>query len=328
MQSFNLATGPLLRVELVLLTDSESLLLVTMHHIITDDWSMKLFRRELLLQYEIIVSGFNNIIVPQPQIQMADYAFWERQCISDRQFGGQESSWKDQTSNSRAGRRFDEAHDDEAALEPEFRSQSIIINGQLFKKIKTYAKKKHCTPFLIVLSAVFVGVRCSSSESNTRVATFFANRERRATQGVFGNLAKMVVLSVDLSSDDEFHDVVHSVRRASLVAHMNQETVLKEGVQPRETSNDIAVSTLVNYRHRRSSPAVAGGVLFSAFEMPAVGSELPLPPTGFDVIFDLREAAAQITGTVNIRRRRIEKSVRINLQEILEELIPEPEVEP
>jgi amino acid adenylation domain-containing protein len=327
LQPFNLATGPLLRVELVLLTDSESLLLVTMHHIITDDWSMKLFRRELLEHYEIIVSGFDNIIVPEPQIQMADYAFWERQCISDGQFGGQDSSWKDQTSNSSAVRGFDEAHDDEAELESEFRSQSIIIDEQLFKNIKTYAKKKYCTPFLIVLSAVFESLRCSSGESNIRVATFFANRERRATQDVFGNLAKMVVLNVDLSCDDEFHDVVHSVRRASLGAQMRHEMVFKEDAQPRGTSNDIAVSTLVNYRRRNSSPAVAGGVLFSSFEMPAMGSELQLPPTGFDVIFDLREAAAQITGTVNIRRS-IEKSVTINLQAILEGLIPEPEVEP
>ncbi|TMI56674.1 amino acid adenylation domain-containing protein [Candidatus Bathyarchaeota archaeon] len=96
---FNLATGPLLRTKLLRLTDNEYLLLVTMHHIISDHWSMRIFRREVLALYEAFSQGRSSPL-PEPAIQFADYASWERRLLNEGLLNTQLTFWKKQLAGS------------------------------------------------------------------------------------------------------------------------------------------------------------------------------------------------------------------------------------
>ena len=98
---FNLATAPPVRVRLLRLTERESLFLVTMHHIISDYWSMRVFSGELVKLYEVFAKGSPSPL-PEPRIQFGDYAYWERRLLDDGHFHDQGIYWKKQISAVRS----------------------------------------------------------------------------------------------------------------------------------------------------------------------------------------------------------------------------------
>src|SRR6185369_10149669 len=91
-QAFDLAYGPLLRLKLVRLADSEHVLLVTMHHIVSDGWSLDLFLRELTTLYQAYAEGRESPL-PELPIQYADFASWQRKWLKDEKLNSLLTYW-------------------------------------------------------------------------------------------------------------------------------------------------------------------------------------------------------------------------------------------
>ena len=198
---FNLATAPPVRVRLLRLTERESLFLVTMHHIISDYWSMRVFSGELVKLYEVFAKGSPSPL-PEPRIQFGDYAYWERRLLDDGHFHDQGIYWKKQISAVRS--EIDTATKRDSEFLSEYTRQSIDIGVGLLTQIRHLAIQESCTPFLVVASAVIVLLYFTLGEPDVRIGTLVANRRNRETENVIGHFVNTVVLRTCVSLDDTF----------------------------------------------------------------------------------------------------------------------------
>src|SRR5262249_25560178 len=137
---FNLTTGPLLRVKLLRLTETESLLLVTTHHIISDHWSMQVLRGELVKLYEAFVMG-RPTSLQKPTIQFGDYVCWERRLLDTGQLDGHGTYWKNQITEVRGRREMDTSTKRGGEFLSEYTRLPIDIDVNLLTQTKRLAKE-------------------------------------------------------------------------------------------------------------------------------------------------------------------------------------------
>jgi hypothetical protein len=154
---FNLATGPVIRTKLLRLTDYNALLLVTVHHIVADEWSMEIFCEELASLYEKFLQRDSPLQLPKPRVQFADYAFWENRMLDTRLFDQRLQSWRAQLSGLRSDGDRNERYR-RKRLTFRFGSRQIAFAAETFRTLN--CSTKCYTPRLvnccIEFSAIFV----------------------------------------------------------------------------------------------------------------------------------------------------------------------------
>ena len=196
---FNLATGPLVRVRLLRLTEKDSLFLVTVHHIIGDYWSMQVFITELVKLYEVFADGSPSPL-PETGIQFGDYAYWERRLLENGQFRDQGIDWQNQITTVRSRCEIDTATKRDNEFLSEYSRQSIDIDVGLLTKLKHLAIQQSCTPSIVVVSAVFVMLYLALGEPDIRLGILVANRGKREVEKVIGHFVNTVVLRTCVSA--------------------------------------------------------------------------------------------------------------------------------
>ncbi|MGC2062518.1 MAG: condensation domain-containing protein, partial [Thermodesulfovibrionales bacterium] len=132
---FDLTTGPLLRVILLQLKEEEHLLLVTMHHIITDGWSMSIFDRELSALYNAFSTGLPSPL-PELSIQYADFAVWQRQYMQGEVLKQQMSYWRDQLGGELPVLELPTDRPRPAVQSFRGSTQQFILSGELTKGLR------------------------------------------------------------------------------------------------------------------------------------------------------------------------------------------------
>jgi hypothetical protein len=329
--SFDLSVGPLCRVKLLRLTDTEAFLLVTVHHAISDHWSMQVFYSELIRFYESFQSG-SPAALPEPKIQFGHYALWERRMLDTGQFNEQANYWKNQLTESCAGRQLHTEIGITRPLVAEFARQPIDINEHLLRDIRDFASKQYCTPFMVVLSAVFVMARFILAEPRIRVATLMANRRRLGAETAIGHFVNTIIITSSVSPGDTFVQLVRRIRRRLLAAYERQEFPFEQLACDIEKEHGfgrhLLAPVLFNYRKRAVTPISMAGLIFAPCVFPTTVSDSELLPAAYDLIFDVRETSTELTGTVNVSAsiagQEGAKGEASNLGNILDVLVAEP----
>ena len=187
--SFDLTIGPLLRLKLLRLTDTYSLLLITMHHIISDYWSMQIFWRELVVLYDDFSQGRPSSLT-DPSMQFADYACWEKWLLDNGLLNEQLTYWKRQLAGPTP--QLDFRKDGVRKDEMSFRrtSQPIELDEALFTEIKALCQRENYTPFMVVLTALSIVLYRYAGQHDVRIGTLVANRGRRETENTIGHFLK------------------------------------------------------------------------------------------------------------------------------------------
>jgi amino acid adenylation domain-containing protein len=328
---FDLATGPLVRMRLLRLTEKDSLFLVTVHHIISDYWSMRVFSRELVRLYKVFADGSRSPL-REPQIQFGDYAHWERRLLEDNQFHDQRIYWKDQINAIRGQCEIDTATKRGSEFLFEYTGHSIDIGLSLLTQIKHLAIQQSCTPFIVVVSAAFVLLYFTLGEPHVRIGTLVANRRKRETENVIGHFVNTLVLHTYVSLDDTFTQVVNRVRAASFAAYARQEFPFEQIAREFEAEHDIRRGSLIrvlfNYQKHTLPQVTAAGLTFASCNLPVGHSNAASLPSAYDLIFDVKELPTALTGTVNVRSSITKPSGAGNawtgLQKILEVSVSQP----
>jgi amino acid adenylation domain-containing protein len=326
--TFDLAAGPLCRVKLLFLTETDALLLVTMHHIISDHWSMQVFYRDLVSLYE----SFQRRVplqLPDPQIQFGDFAFWERLMLDSGRFHEQAKYWNDRITAACAEAELHTGTSVKGSLVSEFYQQPIDIDERLLSQIRYFASQQNCTPFTVVLSAVFVLARFIYDEPQIRIATLMANRLKLRVETGIGHFLNTVIITSGVSAGDTFSQIVRRVRRIILEAHERQEFPFEQLARDIEKEHGLGRESLTpvlfNYRKRAFSPVNAAGLIFAPCILPTRVSDSESLPAAYDFIFDVRETSTTLTGTVNVRDGISgQRGASMNLQKILNVLVSEP----
>jgi acyl carrier protein len=219
---FDLAQGPLLRVTLLKLDQVEHVILLTMHHIIGDAWSMRIFIREMSVLYRAYLKG-EPPPLPELPIQYADYAHWQLQWLSGDNLEKQVDYWNHQLNGSPLGLNL---RTDRPRTSPQaFRSsaQYFEVNLPLTRKIKLLSQQQEVSLYMTLLAAFTTLLFRYTRQEDIVVGSFIANRHYREIESLIGFFVNTIVLRTDLSGNPGFRELLNRVRKITLDAYKYQD---------------------------------------------------------------------------------------------------------
>ena len=246
-QPFDLAAGPLLRARLLRFAENESVLLLCLHHIISDGWSMGVLFRELAAFYESF-SANQRTTLPDLAVQYADYAVWQRDWLQGEELDTQVSYWKSQLDGAPVLLEL-------ATDRPRPPVQTFVgarryveLSGSLVQQLRTLSNRESVTLFMTLLAAFDVLLWRHSGQDDVIVGTPIAGRNRSELEGVIGLFANTLPLRVDLSGNPRFRELLVRVRETALDAYAHQDIPfdkLVEELHPERTLSHTPVFQVI-----------------------------------------------------------------------------------
>jgi thioesterase domain-containing protein len=233
-EPFDVSEAPLFRARVFQVTPEDHVFLCTMHHIITDAWSMQIFAKELTVLYEALSNG-RSAALPELPIRYGDYSEWQREWFGTEALQQQLAYWKKKLENP--PRLLELPKDGPRPLEQTFdgASQTVPLSGDLIRKINSVAARYQATPFMLLLAAFKVLLYRYSRQPDVLVGVPVAGRNRVETEGLIGFFVNTLVLRDDLSGNPKFADVLTQVRETTLGAFANADVpfeTIVEALQP------------------------------------------------------------------------------------------------
>jgi len=217
----DLEHGPLLRTSLLRLDHDEHVLLLTLHHIITDGWSNNVLRRELVTLYRAYVSGLPSPLAPLP-IQYADYALWQREFLQGEVLEAKLDYW----TRRLAGAPPIELPTDyprPPVTSARGATHLFVLSQDLTQALLILSRKTGVTLFMALLAAFNVLLYRSTRQVDIVVGTDSANRLRAETEGIIGFFINLLALRTNLSGKPTFQEVLLRVREVVLGAYAHQD---------------------------------------------------------------------------------------------------------
>ncbi|WP_442940787.1 non-ribosomal peptide synthase/polyketide synthase [Nostoc sp.] len=234
IQPFELATQPLVRATLVVLSETEHLLLVCMHHIVSDGWSMGVFVQELAALYNAYFQGQPTPLEPLP-IQYADFALWQRQWFQGDVLQSQLSYWQKQLKDSPALLSLPTDRPRPAVQTFAGAYQHFAISQELTTKLTKLSQQEGCTLFMTLLAAYDTLLHRYTGVADILIGSPIANRNRGEIEGLIGFFVNTLVMRTDLSGNPSFSELLTRVREMALGAYAHQDLpfeMLVEALQP------------------------------------------------------------------------------------------------
>ncbi|WP_051466578.1 non-ribosomal peptide synthetase [Actinomadura oligospora] len=239
---FDLATGPLVRGLLMRLGPDDHVLGLCMHHVVSDEWSALVMRREIAVLYEAFAAGAEPSLEPLP-VQYADYAVWQRERLTGGTLDDLVGYWRD---------RLDGAAALDLPLDrprPPVRSSAgalvdLAVDARTTEGLRTLARASGATMFMTLQSALAVLLRWYAGQYDVVVGTPVAGRTQAETEGLIGFFVNTLALRADLSGDPTFAEVVARVRAGALGAYAHQELPFEQLVEALRLDRDLGRTPL------------------------------------------------------------------------------------
>jgi amino acid adenylation domain-containing protein len=287
---FNLEQEPLLRATLLHLSDRHYVLLFTIHHIISDGWSIGLLIKELTVLYEAFCKGKPSPLSELP-IQYADFAVWQRQWLQGDVLESQLSYWRKQLED--APRVLDLPTDRPREAIRIFRgaTHSFAISQALSIALNTLSQQQKSTLFMTLLAAFQTLLWRYTGSEDIIVGSPIANRNRYETEKLIGFFVNTLVLRTNLAGNPTFEELLNRVRKITLEAYAHEDLPF-----------ELLVNQLNPQRNLSHTPLFQVAFVFqnepiSVFELPDLTiNSLTVPSVNAD--FDLNLSIAEIEGKI------------------------------
>jgi amino acid adenylation domain-containing protein/non-ribosomal peptide synthase protein (TIGR01720 family) len=219
---FDLEFGPLFRVSLVRLAGEEHILLLSMHHIVSDGWSHGVLIREFATLYNAFRIGQPSPL-PDLAIQYADYAVWQRGWLQGDVLQRQLSYWSESLANAPAALDLPMDRPRPALQSFSGANKSIRLSAGLTKSLRDLGKREGATLFMTLLATFQVLLSRYSGQQDVVVGTPIANRTHNEVEGLIGFFVNTLALRGDLSGDPSFRELLARTREVSLGAFAHQD---------------------------------------------------------------------------------------------------------
>ncbi|MEP1076598.1 amino acid adenylation domain-containing protein [Leptolyngbya sp. PL-A3] len=239
---FNLQTDPLLRVTLLQVRPTESILLLTLHHIVADGWSLGVLNRELAAIYTALVQG-RAPALPALPIQYPDFACWQRDTLQGDVLEAQLSYWRSQLQGLSplelmGDRPRPAAQTYRGATYPI--SYSPVLTGAL----EALSQREGTSLFMTLLAAFQTLLYRYTGEDDIAIGSPIANRHRSELEGLIGFFVNSLVLRTDLSGNPTFRELLGRVRSVALEAYAHQDLPFEKLVEELEPERDLSRNPL------------------------------------------------------------------------------------
>jgi len=233
-QPFDLAKESLIRITLVVLSETEHFLLVCMHHIISDGWSIEVFIHELTSLYNAYTQNHPANLAPLP-IQYADFALWQKQWLQGDVLQSQLNYWQNQLTAAPPLLSLPTDHPRPAVQSFVGTQQEFSLSPKLSQALTELSRQQGVTLFMTLLAAFDALLYRYTGSSDILVGTPIANRNRGEIEGLIGFFVNTLVMRTDLSDNPSFSQLLTRVREVTMDAYAHQDLpfeMLVEALQP------------------------------------------------------------------------------------------------
>ncbi|CAG0936134.1 nonribosomal peptide synthetase DhbF [Thermoflexales bacterium] len=291
--AFDLQQGPLVRATLLRLGAEEYVALLTMHHIVSDGWSLGLLVQEIGAFYEALTNGRPPALA-ELSIQYSDFAAWQRQWLQGEVLDEQLGYWKKQLSGDLPALEL--PHDRPRPPLPSFRGalHPIRVPAALVQRLERLNREEGTTLFMVVLAAFQTLLYRYTQQDDILVGSPIANRNRIEIENLIGFFANTLVLRTDLSGNPTFRELLQRVRDVAHETYAHQDVPFEMVVEAVQPTRDLSYNRLFQ-------------VVFVLQNAPMERMELPglvLNPipihngtAKFDLMLQLGEDAAGLVGS-------------------------------
>ncbi|HEX8852524.1 MAG TPA: condensation domain-containing protein, partial [Pyrinomonadaceae bacterium] len=242
---FNLARGPLLRASLLKLGDDEHIALFTMHHIVSDGWSIGVLMREVTALYAAFVEGRPSPL-PELSIQYADFAAWQREWLQGETLDEQLAYWKQQLAGEASMSVLPTDRPRTAKRTYHGSLQTFRLSQEASEKLKQLSRREGATLYMTLLAALKTLLSRYGTEGAITVGTPIANRNRKELENLIGFFVNTLVLRTDLSGNPTFKQLLGRVREVTLGAYAHQDVPFEKLVEELQPQRDLSGSPFFN----------------------------------------------------------------------------------
>lgn len=324
-QLFELHRGPLLRVHLFLLAPDDYLALFTMHHIITDGWSIDVLLREIAALYSAAQAG-EAAPLPALPIQYADFAVWQRAWLRGAVLEQHLTYWQQQLQGIPPLLELPTDRPRPTAQTSKGATYRLSLPTALAEAVRHLSQQSGCTLFMTLLAAFQVLLARYSGQTDICVGTPIANRTRAELEPLIGFFANTLVLRGDLSGNPTFRTLLQQVRAVTLDAYRHQDVPFEMVVEALQPERNLSQTPLFQVMF------VLQNAPMEALELPGVQVqplEIERESAKFDLTLSLQETPTGLRGHVEYATAlfdaaTIERMVS-HFQTLLEGIVANPD---
>ncbi len=290
---FDLSQAPLLRVTLLRLSGQEHILLLTMHHIVSDGWSMGVLIRELTTLYEAYCQGRPAPLKELP-LQYADYTLWQRRWLQGEVLEKQLSYWRHQLSGAPPVLELPLARPRPAVQSFRGAKRAMTLPAELSGQLKALSREEGATLFMTLLAAFQIMLSRTTGHEDIVIGTDVANRTRIEIEPLIGFFVNTLALRTRLAGNPRFREVLRQVRDVALGAYMHQDVPFEMIV------NELQPERSLSYNPVIQALLVVQNAPAAALELPGLGLSLietSNETSKFDVALFLTETKQGISGS-------------------------------
>ncbi|HLJ33761.1 MAG TPA: amino acid adenylation domain-containing protein, partial [Ktedonobacteraceae bacterium] len=321
---FDLCQDPLISAVLLCFSTTEYVLLLCIHHIVCDGWSLNVFFRELTIVYEAFVADQPSPLPPLP-LQYADYALWQREWLQGEVLKSHLSYWR-QTLDGLAPLELPTDHPRPLIQTWRGVAQETYLPLALSQDLEAFSQSEGVTLFMTLLAAFQVLLWRYSGQEDIAVGTPIANRNRAESEDLIGCFVNTLVLRSNLAGNPSFQEFLQRVKETCLGAYAHQDLPFERIVEELQPERELSRSPLFQ-------------VLFALHNLPASGAMLPdlrvlpleieLETVKFDLSLSLSETPRGLLAQLRYCSELFEAATMERMlrhwQRLLEGLVAHPE---
>ncbi|NDJ21055.1 amino acid adenylation domain-containing protein [Nostoc sp. B(2019)] len=324
-QPFDLTESPLLRLTLLRLKTREYMLLVTMHHIISDAWSEGIFIREVSVLYEAF-SNDKPSPLPEINIQYADFAIWQHKFLQGEVLDKLLRYWEKQLGDNLPVLQLPKNHQSLEVKTSQEKRQTLILSKTLSQAIKKLSDSLGTTLFMTLLGAFKVLLYWYTGDKDIVVGTDIANRNRIEIENLIGFFVNQLVLRSHLSGNPTFSDFLQQIRKVCLEAYAHQDLPFEKLVSALNPKRELNQTPLFQVKF----------ILQNAPIHPLALSDLTLTHLDylentvarFDLLLELTDTEQGIVGLLKYNKDLFDASSIARLLNSFEIILSQIVVEP
>jgi amino acid adenylation domain-containing protein len=304
---FDLERGPLLRATLVRLSGEEHVLLLTLHHIVSDGWSMGVLFRDLLTLYQSL-SQSPGAASPLPPlaVQYADFAVWQREWLQGEVLRRQVEWWRERLGGAPPALELPTDRPRPAVASSRGAAHVFRVPAEVARGLRSLARREGATLYMVTHAAFDLLLSRWSGQEDLVVGSPIAGRTEMGTEGLIGFFVNTLALRIDLSGDPSFQELMGCVRETALGAYAYQDLPFERLVEEVAPDRGLSHTPLFQVMFALQNAGYGDGPAVAGLRLEPFGSEVRTfgsdsRTVRFDLELDLTEVGEELVGTLRFR---------------------------
>ncbi|MDJ0836974.1 MAG: amino acid adenylation domain-containing protein [Acidobacteriota bacterium] len=287
----------LFRVTLVRLTPEDHVLVILMHHIISDGWSVGIINAEVVAFYEALLTGRKPPLLPLP-IQYADYAVWQHEHLGDQALKQQLDFWRENLEGAPPTHQLPMDFPRPTRQTYEGDVVSFMVDDEVTSALKKLSRRTGTSLFMCLYGAFTLLLSRYSGQEDVVVGTPVANRGLQELEGLVGFFVNTLALRADLSGNPSFLEYLERLRKSSLDAFANQDIPFEQVVEALKPERSLSYSPIFQVLFvLQNTPSNEEGIEVSGLNLLPVRSAITA--TKFELSLTMKEAPTMLFGSID-----------------------------